>query len=121
MTATASPNMYIPRPDKFSGESDIAIWFRQFELFLQISEVAEETKRKNILLAYLDLSVFQATVTVKDITTDLKNGRILCAESCCNVLPPKKDRLFSARSCCNGQHHLCKGWRNVLHLKKLVQ
>ncbi len=61
-------NAYIPRPEKFAADSDIAIWFHQFELFLQLSAVTD-ANRLNVLLTYLDLPVFQATVTALDITT----------------------------------------------------
>ena len=61
-------NAYIPRPEKFAADSDIAVWFQQFELFLQLSAVTD-ANRLNVLLTYLDLPVFQAAVTALNITT----------------------------------------------------
>ena len=61
-------NAYIPRPEKFAADTDIAVWFRQFELFLQLSAVGA-ANRLNVLLTYLDLSVFQATDTALNIAT----------------------------------------------------
>ena len=68
MANNNNTSLYVPRRDKFVADCDVDIYFRQFELFLQLSAVAEDTKLK-VLLSYLDLSVFQATVAVKDITT----------------------------------------------------
>ena len=67
---------YIPRPDKFSPDCDVGMYFRQFELFLQLTAVPDE-QRLSVLLSYLDLSVFQATVTAMDTLastyTEVKN------------------------------------------------
>ena len=54
--------VHIPCPDKFMGEEDIEMWFQQFQIFLQLSEVVESQKA-SLLLVYLGPQVFQAVVT----------------------------------------------------------
>ena len=61
-------NAYIVRPQKFAADSDIDVWFRQFELFLQLSAVGDANRPK-VLLTYLDLPVFQAADTALNIAT----------------------------------------------------
>ena len=60
--------IFVPRPDKFSNQCDISVWFQQFELFLQLSAVADGNK-KQVLLSFLEIQVFQATVTAKTVAT----------------------------------------------------
>ncbi len=60
--------IFVPRPDKFSNQCDISVWFQQFELFLQLSAVSDGNK-KQVLLSVLEIQVFQATVTAKTVAT----------------------------------------------------
>ena len=52
----------IPKPEKFSNDCDINIWLKQFELFTTLTDVPKE-KLHNILLAYMDLHIFETIIT----------------------------------------------------------
>ena len=72
MAATPNASVFVPRPDKFAADCDITMYFRQFELFLQISagQLSEANQLKVLLTCmYLDLPVFQATVTTLNMET----------------------------------------------------
>ena len=49
----------IPRPEKFSNQCDVSVWFKQIELFFTLTKVEQESK-KDMLLVYLDTAIFQA-------------------------------------------------------------
>ena len=67
MAAAPNASVFVPRPDKFAADCDNTMYFRQFELLLQLA--VPEANQLKVLLAYLDLPVFQATVTVLNIET----------------------------------------------------
>ena len=58
----------IPRPDKFAGQCDIKLWCQQFELFLSLTKTDASIKR-DILLTFLDLPIYQAVITSTDEKT----------------------------------------------------
>ena len=76
MAAAPNASEFVPQPDKFAADCDITMYFLQFELFLQLAAVPEANQLK-VLLANLDLPVFQATVTSLNMETatysDVKN------------------------------------------------
>jgi len=61
-------NTAIPKPDKFDSTMNIDIYFKQFELFLKMAKV-DETDKANMLLSYLDYSVFEAVSSSISIST----------------------------------------------------
>ena len=69
MAAASNASVFVPRPDKLAADCDIKYnVLPSIRLFLQLAAVPEANQLK-VLLAYLDLPVFQATVTALNIKT----------------------------------------------------
>ena len=59
--------MALVKPEKFSSQCDINCWFGQFELFLILTEITDDTKKRNYLLSYLDLTIYQAVTCARNV------------------------------------------------------
>ena len=55
-------NNFYQKPAIFNKQCDFAIWFQQFELFLKLAGVKDES-HVDVLLSFLDLTIFEAVTS----------------------------------------------------------
>lgn len=75
--ATRINSSLLLKPERFCNQCDIESWFGQFELFLQLSSITADDRKRDFLLSYVDLPIYNSITSALKVSTasydDAKN------------------------------------------------
>lgn len=75
-TAT-SVGATVARPEKFCGQCNIETWIKQFELYLTLTNTTDDGVKRNLILSYLDITVYEAVIISGQDSTYVKVSNFL--------------------------------------------